>query len=399
MMRQNYDLVIVGAGILGVSCAYHILSSNRNLHILLIDRLKGVGRGDTARSAAAYRDLFVSAVNRDLSRGSITFYEALQEKTGQPGLMRVGYLWLLTAAQTAAYESALDVIAASGGVFETLNQRDLARRLPGFQAGDIVKGVLGVHCGILNPNRLARFYEAEILALGGQCAYGTEVSGFVMDPLKGIRGVKVGPQEILAGTVIVATGAWMGTTMALAGLTVPVVPKKRQLFAIPAKTGPLSRLLRVKGFNAENLLPFTILPGMAYLRPAAQTFIAGYADEDRLPGLEARPAAETDFFAARLRPQLERYFPAFHGVEPSHAWAGHYDCHPPDNSPFVDRVGGAIVVGGSSGSGIMKGDSLGRVVAGLYGGRDQVELGDGRFFNVADISLAGRNLAPEELVI
>ncbi len=59
----------------------------------------------------------------------------------------------------------------------------------------------------------------------------------------------------------------------------------------------------------------------------------------------------------------------------------------------------ALVVGGASGSGIMKADSLGRVAAGLYHGQEQVELGDGRALRVAEIGLTGRNLPPEEFVI
>jgi glycine/D-amino acid oxidase-like deaminating enzyme len=399
-MARKYDAVVVGAGILGLASAYHILEGGRGgVRLLIIDRLAGPGRGNTARSAAAYRDMFSSPVNRHLSRASIHFYEALQKNSVPLDLLRVGYLWLLTAQQHARYGPFLQIMAKAGVVFQTLDRETLTRRLPGLEAGDISQGILGANCGILNPNRLAGFYEKEILKLGGSFAYGAEVTGFTLDGRGWIRSVLAGPREILAGTVIVATGAWMGATMALAGLTVPVVPKKRQLFAISTKAGALRQLHDTGAFNPQGLLPFTILPGQAYLRPAPTSFIVGYADEDRAPGLEDNPVAEMDFFENRIRPQLERYFPAFQGLKPAYAWAGHYDYHPPHNLPFADRVAGAIVVGGTSGSGIMKGDSLGRIVAGLYDGRDRVELGDGKDFQVARLGLAARNPAPEEFVI
>jgi glycine/D-amino acid oxidase-like deaminating enzyme len=268
-----------------------------------------------------------------------------------------------------------------------------------MRTGSIAQGILGRNCGILNPNLLCRFYEQRIIALGGRFAYGVEVTGFATAGESWILGVKIGDGEITCKSVVVATGAWLGRTMRLAGLQIPVVPRKRQLFAVAAKSGPLQHLLHTGVFNAHDLLPFTIMPGGAYLRPASNSFILGYANEDQPPSLEDHPAAELDFFEDRVRPQVETYFPAFQGAVPEHAWAGHYADYLADSHPIVDRTGGAIVVGGDSGSGIMKADALGRIAAGMYFGLDRVELGDGRHFGVADLGLADRRVAPEELVI
>ena len=275
----------------------------------------------------------------------------------------------------------------------------MAARLPELVPRDISQGIFGVNCGSLDPARLTKFYEQEVLKLGGRVRYRREVTGFSRDGQGRINGIRVGAEEIHAGTVIVATGAWTGRTMALAGLEVPMTPRKRQLFSIPAQAGPLSHLLQTPGFNPDNLLPLTILPGGAYLRPAAASFILGYANPDQPPGLEEPAMAQGDFFENRIRPQVKPYFPVFQGVVPTHAWAGHYDEHLPDRTPFVERLAGAIVVGGTSGSGVMKADSLGRIVAGLYGGLDVVELGHGGHFRIADLSLRQRAAPPEEFVI
>ena len=95
--------------------------------------------------------------------------------------------------------------------------------------------------------------------------YRREVTGFNRDGQGRINGIRVEAEAIHAGTVIVATGAWTGRTMALAGLEVPMTPRKRQLFSIPARAGALSHFLQTPGFNPDNLLPLTILPGGAYL--------------------------------------------------------------------------------------------------------------------------------------
>jgi glycine/D-amino acid oxidase-like deaminating enzyme len=389
-VTSEHDVIIVGAGILGLTSGFHILRNDPDLDLLVVDRLGGPGRGNTTKSAAAYRDMFTSPVNRHLATGSISFYEKRKE---QIGLRQVGYLWLMTSDQLAKNRDVLDYMATANIAFDLLEVNELKRLLPGLEPGDISKGVLGSRCGILNQNHLSKFYEDEVRRLGGEFAYGTDVDGLVREDGQ-IVGIKVGEKEFRGRTVILATGAWMGDL-----LEAPVVPRKRQLFSIRTLEDIHKRLLKAKGFNAHDLLPFTILPEGAYLRPAANSIIIGYSDKDREPGIEDRPKAGMDFFKTRISPQLVRYFPSFEGKVPENMWAGHYAYHPPDNMPFVARRDSAILVGGASGSGVMKADSIGRVAAGLHSDKNEVELGDGSFFKVADMRLEGRELPPEEFVI
>jgi glycine/D-amino acid oxidase-like deaminating enzyme len=398
-MTQGHQAIIVGAGILGLASAYHILQSQAGLDLLVVERLAGAGQGDTARSAAAFRDLFSSPVNRRLSQGAIAFYEDLEKESHPIGLKKIGYLWLASAGQMARWEKALADMAKAGVKFKTIKRQELMASLPGLRLLDVSRGIFGQNCGILDPARLTKFYEQEVLKRGGRLRYRSEVTGFSRDRRGRINGIRLGAEEIYGETVIVATGAWMGLTLALTGLGVPMVPRKRQLFSIPAQEGSLSRLLATPGFNDHNLLPFTILPDGAYLRPAAASFILGYANPDQAPGLEEPAMAQEDFYENRIRPQVEAYFPVFQGLAPTYAWAGHYDEHRPDRTPFVERLAGTLIVGGSSGSGVMKADSLGRIVAGRFKGLDVVELGDGGQFRVADLSLASRAVPPEEFVI
>lgn len=398
-MTPGFQVIIVGAGILGLASAYHILKSGPGLALLVVDKKSGPGLGDTVRSAAAFRDMFSSPVNRALSQGSIAFYERIEAEKGGIDLKKIGYLWLATAGQAEARRETLAAMARAGVRFKTLDIRELAARLPELRPLDLSQGVLGLNCGILDPLKLAKFYEREILRMGAQVRYRCEVGGFTLNAHGLVNGIRTREAEIPAGTVIVAAGAWTGRLMARAGIEVPTVPRKRQLFSIPAREGPLSRLLATPGFNAHNLLPFTILPGDAYLRPAPASFILGFANPDQVPGLEEPPKAESDFYQTRIRPQVERYFPVFEGQAPTQAWAGHYDDYPPDSTPLVEHKGGALLVCGSSGSGIMKADSLGRIAAGRFLGLEVVQLGHGGQFRVIDLGLTPRAVPSEGFVI
>ena len=153
-MTKSSQVIIVGAGILGLASAYHILLSNPGLELLVIERLSGSGQGNTARSAAAYRDMFSSPVNRRLSQGSIAFYRKLQNQAFPIGLKNIGYLWLMRAAQIALIQPALSDMAQAGVQYKILKRQELISGLADFNAGDIAAGILGLNCGILNPNQL-----------------------------------------------------------------------------------------------------------------------------------------------------------------------------------------------------------------------------------------------------
>ena len=320
----------------------------------------------------------------------------------QLDLLRIGYLWLLRAAQMPP---------GTARPWRPWPRRGRLRHpgAPGTrpatarpQVADIFRGVLGHRCGILNPNRLAGFYAQEVARLGGQFHFDVEVTGFVLDHQGLIRGVKVGDQRILARQVLVATGPWLAATLALAGLNVPVVPVKRQLFAIPAQAGAAADACSMPGAlmpTASCPLPSCRERPICRPAPAAHAFIVGFANEDQPPGSKTGPRPRPEFFEARIRPQLEQYFPASGRPGPASPGPDYYEDHPPDHIAFVDRIAGALVVGGASGSGIMKADSLGRAAAGLFYGKAEVELGDGNSLKVADLGLEGRTLPPEEFVI
>ena len=74
MGEEKFDIIIVGAGIFGMATAYHLQRNNPDKKILVLERLDQVGQGNTALSAAAYRNMFTSKTNQLLSDSSINFY-------------------------------------------------------------------------------------------------------------------------------------------------------------------------------------------------------------------------------------------------------------------------------------------------------------------------------------
>ena len=77
---MDYDYIIVGAGVIGCSTGYHLKRLNPDLKILIIEKNQRAGFGNTAKSAALYRNLFSSKISRTLAISSISFYNKIAEK-------------------------------------------------------------------------------------------------------------------------------------------------------------------------------------------------------------------------------------------------------------------------------------------------------------------------------
>jgi glycine/D-amino acid oxidase-like deaminating enzyme len=89
-----------------------------------------------------------------------------------------------------------------------------------------------------------------------------------------------------------------------------------------------------------------------------------YADEfPRAFKIEDNPEPEENFYRYGLYQVLVKYFPQFAGCQPFSAFAGLYEINSIDGQPLIFEEYGLIVVGGASGSGILKADSIGRIAA------------------------------------
>ncbi len=428
----EYDAVIVGAGILGLSTAYHIKSSNPRAQILVIDKLSSSGQGNTARSAAAFRCIFSSATNYTLADSSVEFYRHLQEDLGiDLKLQWLGYLWLLDEGdykQTAQIFKSLERklnLKYQEYDEEYLTQKlsiktDLTKDEDAQTIGlkNIFGGILIPKAGVINDvDCLVKFYENEFLKLDGKIEYGVNAEKIIVEPnnplgVTGepyfwqsarVAGVNTNRGPIRAKKTILVAGAWLAQLLDPIGIECYVKPKKRQFFTLPASNLGLKQLLSCRGFNSVESMPFTILPGIRiYIRPfpKEKSFWIGYADEfPRAFALEENPQPEKNFYEYGIYQVLTKYFPQFKDVRTSSASAGLYEVNTLDGHPVIFEENDLIVVGGASGSGISKADSIGRISAALYNGEEYACFYGERKFRVSDLGLRKRNTEPERLIL
>lgn len=437
---RDVDVLVVGAGIMGVASAYHLLRGNPEKRVLLVDRYGGPGQGNTGRSNAMFRNTFSSRDNQTLADASISYYLHVQEEGGQDvGLQKIGYLWTMSEEQMSRSEPYLKGMEKNEIEFSRIGAGELGEKLPGLaQDGDaggqagllglprIEGGVFGPKCGRLDPDKLVRYYAKEFAALGGKTTFNTEARRLVVGAkdTTGIEGEPFVWQEsevsgvelrgqvegiVKASTVVLACGAWGNEILEPAGIDGHTKAKKRQLFSFHAKGDQeLEALIHAKGFNSLGLCPMVILPKSGvHFKPVSEETALWVACEDEVnrPYIDVPDhdlevyAAEPSYYEKSVKPVLTGYFPAFEKAKSKAMWAGLYSYNTVDFLPFAFREENLIVVGGDSGSGIMKGDSLGRVVGALYREELEAELFGGGHYTVSKLGFRERDVEREEWVI
>lgn len=414
---------------MGLSTAYHLKKTDPSKNIVVIDKYAGPGQGNSAKSEGGFRNMFTSSTNYLLADTSIDAFFHMEEELGYDlKLEDIGYMWLFSEDQYKEIQPAIQHMQEEGVELTVYNQEQLNEMMPSLMTdfGDdeevellglknVDYGVFGKKCGSLDADALVRAYEAEFIKLGGKVQYNTEVTKLHVQPemelgipgepfvwqKKIITGVDTNKGEIKAETTVVACGVWAATLLDPVGLDSYMRPKKRQLFAF--KDPKVEPIMKTTGLNKEGALPLTILPTAGILLKSELTegsIWLGCADWiPRKFELEEDPQAEEDYYTNNIYHALVMYFPDFEDVRPMNSWAGQYAINSFDESPVIYKEEGLIYVGAGSGSGIMKGDALGRIASALYYGEEEAELYGGRKFRVADLGVHHRRIEPEKFVI
>jgi Pyridine nucleotide-disulphide oxidoreductase. len=421
---SKYDVIVVGAGIVGLTSAYHLKLDNPDLKILVVDRAPTFAQGNTAKSAAGFRDLFSSDENFKLSSSTISQYRSIQDSGKfDLGMNFVGYMFLM-----GPNDPRKDLLMELSGrtKIEFLDRDELASypylslNPSGESAGimnlpSIESAAIGKNCGIIEPELIAQYYYDECVRIGVEFSFSTEVASFRLQPVnpldfpgepflwqdKILRTIETNRGNFTADIFIAATDAWTTALLDPTGIDCHIRPKKRQIFQTGGKE--VEKVLFGWERNSDGVLPFTIVPSRGvYIRPAPRfrSLWLGVADDyNRDFSFTENPEAERSFYDYSVSQIITSYFPSLTEQKVTGMWAGYYSYNTVDKTPYIFRDLNIIVATGTSGSGILKGDAIGRVVSALYSGKETARLHGGQEIKVESLGVHNRSAASENLVL
>ncbi len=345
------DIVIIGAGIVGCSLAYHLalLGSPR---VVVLDK-DLICSGSTGKSAGGIRQQFATEINIRLSRESVAMFRRMPEELGiDPGFKQVGYVFMAsTPDEMELFRRNVELQQGHGVPVQMVTPEDIGKLVRYLKLDGILGGAYCPADGYAAPYEVTMGYAAAARRRGVVIHEQRPATGILRDG-KRVRGVRTPQGDIQAPLVVNAAGPYAGAVGELAGVEVPVRPYRRQLFT----TRPHP------AFTPEPPLTIDYKRNWYFRGELGGCLFSGPKDEESTynTNVDWEHLAESVTRATVRLPLLEE-------AEIHRGWAGLYEISP-DNNPILGPVPGLDgfwVAGGHSGHGFMHGPVSGKLVAEL----------------------------------
>ncbi|MET7711897.1 FAD-dependent oxidoreductase [Streptomyces sp. NPDC005407] len=377
--RNTSDVIVVGAGVVGAACAYY--AARAGLSATVLDR--GSVAGGT--TGAGEGNLLVSdkepGPELDLALLSTGLWQELAELL--PPQIEYEPKGGLVVASGEAGMRALRHFAAGQGKAGVQAEEVPEDRLKDLEP-HLAPGLAGGFHYPQDAQVMPALAAAHLLRAGGgrvRLRLGEEVTGLLTTADGWVRGVRTVAGDVHAPYVVNAAGTWGGELARLAGVELPVLPRRGFVLV----TEPLPRVVRHKVYSADYVAD--VASGSAALQtsavvegtPAGPVLIG--ASRERV-GFDRTLSTEV---LRRLAAQATALFPFLAGVRAMRTYAG-FRPYLPDHLPAIGpdpRVPGLLHACGHEGAGIGLAPATGLLIArSLDGGELPLDLGPfhpGRF--------------------
>jgi glycine/D-amino acid oxidase-like deaminating enzyme len=357
---ERFDIAIIGGGVIGSAIASALAAEpGFQGSIVVIERDPSYRFAASALSLSSIRQQFSTPVNIAISQFSIAFLRQAAEHLAVDGdrpdiaLRERGYLFLADDAGAPLLAANHRLQRRLGADITLLQPPELAARFPWLDTAGLAAGCLGESGeGWFDGYALLQAFRRKARAAGVALRAG-EVVAIVRDGRRVATLTLADGARIACGIVVNAAGPSAGRIAALAGVPLPVEPRKRCVFVFAARA-PLAGA------------PLVIDPSGVYMRPEGGNFVAGTAPPPDRDPADPDFAVDDALFEEIVWPVLARRIPAFATLRRLSAWAGHYDYNRFDQNGLVGphpALDNFLCATGFSGHGMQQSPAIGRGVA------------------------------------
>ena len=335
---------------MGASTAYHLAQRGMK-GIVLLEKEEFFGQGATGRCAGGVRYQFSTEINVKLSIASLPMLERFKAETGQEiNYRQCGYLLVATNDKDSeTFRHNVGMQNKLGVPTQFLNGDEVRARLPLMKFDDAVAGTFNQKDGTVDPNSVVMGYINAAQKLGVQAFTGVELTAIDLQGDQ-IEGVRTNVGEIKTRMVVNAAGPWAGQIGQMAGVHIPIIPLRRQMFT----TNPLK--------DVPDDFPFVIdFAQSLYFHREGKGLLVGMSNQNETPGFDQ--SVDDDFELTNLEAAIAR-MPLLETAQRASRWAGLYEVTP-DAHPIygATNVNGFYVCAGFSGHGFMHGPISGKLMS------------------------------------
>jgi glycine/D-amino acid oxidase-like deaminating enzyme len=359
-VKRSFDAVVIGAGVVGAACAHFL--AREGSRVVVVDR-GGVASGTTG---AGEGNILVSdkepGPELELALLSIRLWRELGPALGDDAELEAKG-GLVVATQPELLPALTELMAsqrALGVEAEPVEADDLASFEPNLAPG-LAGGAHYAQDMQVQPMLAAAHLLRLARADGAEVWSGCQVTEIVRDAACAVTGVMTSLGAIAAGVVVNAAGTWGGEVAAMAGVTLPIMPRRGFILV----TEPLPRVIRHKVYTAE----YVANVASSAERLETSTVVEGTRSGTVLIGA-SRERVGFDRTTSwpvigRLARQAIELFPFLAGVRVVRTYQG-FRPYCPDHLPVIGpdpRVPGLLHACGHEGAGIGLAPATGRLVA------------------------------------
>jgi len=358
--EKSYDVIIVGGGIMGSATAYNLKRSEEKIKVVVVEMDPTYSHASSTLSLANIRIQFSLKENIQISQHAFEVLERFDEEMGVDdekahiAFHREGNLFLVAPEGRALAEKSLALQKSVGCDVEWWTPDEIRKHYPLYFPSGYEGGTFGPQDGHLDAYAMLMGYKAKAKSL--EAEYVTDEVIQIVKDRKRVTGVRLASGRNLSSKIVVnCAGAWAARVASMAGVTIPVVPVKRQVFALDTKVKP------------EGPLPLTVLPSGLYFRTETGNLILlGKSLEEDPVGFDF--TWEEKRFTELLWPELAEFVPLFDTLKVVRGWAGLYAVNTLDSNAILGEwpeLQGFYLANGFSGHGLQQAPSVGRYISEL----------------------------------
>jgi sarcosine oxidase subunit beta len=365
-MSQTFDVIIIGAGIMGCSTAFQL--AQRDLKVAVLEK-GNIGAGSTGKSSAIIRQHYSNELTARMALYSLRVFRDFAEQVGgECGFTQTGFVALVAAKDKEGLEANVNLQRRVGIQTELLSPEALREIMPGVEAADLVAAAYEPESGYADPYLAVNAYAEAARRLGARIFQDTEVIGIRFAGGK-VAGVDTPKETFAAPIVLNCAGPWGARVARMVGAEAPINACRVQVafFRRPA------------GYEAPHPVVADFIHA-TYFRPET----GGLTLVGLIDPAEADAVVNPDGFSEQVDGEFvldtgERLVRRYPVMEHSQSTGGYASLYAitPDWHPIIDELlpgSGCFICAGFSGHGFKLGPAVGLLAADMLTGQSTPEF-------------------------